>query len=297
MGLLDEIRSYTAEQTDSYRQKWSLKNLKRRAKDCAPPLPFEAAISQPYAGLIAEIKLRSPSMGKMVVFDVGKLNKAPSQYNRHPVVKAVSVLTCEKYFGSDLRIFADVRRRVGKPILRKDFIFEEYQVWHSRAIGADAILLMANVVTDPSLFRGLHDLAVGLGMAVLCEAHTEQELSMIPDNATLCGVNCRMFKSDARFLAARFTKLLKHDSSTDLSIFDLINLIPAGMLRVVESGLKPSNIEHVLANYHFNAALVGTSLLQADEPVKTVLDQFSAAFERARDVRAAASRSSVGLTG
>jgi indole-3-glycerol phosphate synthase len=211
--------------------------------------------------------------------DIASVHKI---YDLHPAVSALSVLTQQTHFGGSPATLRKIHREVRKPVLRKDFILDEYEVYFSRSIQADAMLLMANVITDKGRFQALHDLAVGLGMDVLCEVHFEEELDRLPPNVRLAGVNSRNFASEGRF---GLSKLLRHtgrDFTTDLGAFDLFGKLPPGCIKVAESGLTSKNIADVLGRYGFNAALVGTSLLRGGlQHTGEELDRFNQAIHAA----------------
>src|SRR5207237_303161 len=104
---------------------------------------------------------------------------------------AISVLTDEKYFQGRLELLREIRTRVAAPLLRKDFVIDEYQVWESRAAGADAMLLIVSILDDP-LLADLHAAAKGLGLAALVEVHTAEELDRaLAIDARVIGINNR----------------------------------------------------------------------------------------------------------
>ena len=163
------------------------------------------------------------------------------------------------------------------PILMKDFIIDEYQIFEARAYGADAILLMTTILNAEELQR-LGDCAQSLGMDVLYEAHDEQEISMLPTGARICGINSR--KLDSRRLGLqhwlrRFLPVADHSIVSDRYL--LADRLPAGSVRVAESGLSSENIGRVLQD--FDAALVGTSLLLAADGVQAELARFEQALK------------------
>ena len=164
-----------------------------------PDAPSHGALAASF-GLIAEIKERSPSVGPMRAENV---TDAPDAYDESPIVAALSVLTNAHHFGMDIERLAAIRSRVTKPVLRKDFMIDEYQVREARAFGADAILLMANVLDAPRL-AGFHDLARELGMEVLFEVHTEEEIALLPTDARIVGINSRKFKSTTGFVGSQW---------------------------------------------------------------------------------------------
>src|SRR5439155_25568502 len=127
-----------------------------------------------------------------------------------PVVKAISVLTSWNNFGPNMRVerMAAAKQQTSKPVLRKDFIIEEYQVYQARAYGADAILLMANIL-EPEDLRRLSDLAFELGMDVLFETHRAAELDELPKTAKLIGINSRSFEGGMGLSNFRISRFLR----------------------------------------------------------------------------------------
>lgn len=249
-------------------------DLEKRAREARPVRPFEGAVAGRF-GLIAEIKRTSPSMGAMRNADVADTAAA---YEESPAVRAVSVLTNRADFGMDLDQLGTVGAITAKPLLRKDFIFDPYQVWQARAHGADAILLMANILTAEGL-RELSALAASLGLAVLFELHTGDELAKLPPHPRLCGINSRVFKSEggaARYLASKILRRLgfRRDLSIKLDQFTLASQLPAGALRIAESGVDPTMVPRLRDELGFHGLLVGTSLLMAADGVRAELARF-----------------------
>lgn len=283
MAVLDEIRVAVERETEFYRSKFSLKSLKRKVQDLPPTRGFRQALATDSFGLIAEVKLRSPSMGRMSLFAGSVVAKAPYFYNKHPLVKAISVLTNHSHFGGSAERLRDIHRTTQKPILRKDFISDEYQVYHARAMRADAILLMANYINDKNKFAELHQLAKSLGLDVLCEVHSQEEIAALPNDAEISGINSRNFSSTWRFRASRIARMVKRDTSIDLSAFGLVDQLPPNVVRIAESGVNITNVGAVAATNKFHAALVGTGLLQCNHPqgVLDNLNQFAQAVRSA----------------
>jgi indole-3-glycerol phosphate synthase len=197
---------------------------------------------------------------------------AAAAYAKSPVVKCVSVLTNSIDFGMAIDDLSKMKQQIPKPILRKDFIFEEYQVYEARAFGADALLLMVNVL-DGDNMRRLFGLSRELGMDVLFEAHTKEEIDAIPEGAKLYGINSRKFKASAQTFA-NSTK--GSDFTVDPETFSLINHLPKHAVKIAESGVAPSQLSEVF-NLGYDAVLVGTSLLKADEGIHEMLKQFEIA--------------------
>jgi len=238
----------------------------------APPVRSLPDALEVGFGLIAEIKVCSPSVGAMRSENVAD---APLAYEESPVVRALSILTNDRHFGGSPKFLRTVRDHVSKPVLRKDFIISEYQIREARAFGADAILLMASVL-DASRLKGFHELVLELGMEALFEVHDEVEIAALPATARIVGINSRKFKApveSAGFVGA--TGSSEKDFSINLEAFDLVEKLPEGTLHIAESGLDAANIPTVRNRFH--AALVGTSLLRDPKGIRYGL----AAFEEA----------------
>ena len=242
----EDILSATRVESELRRSKDSMKSLRHKVRDLAPTLGFARALASRNCSVIAEVKTKSPSMGPMPALAQKDAATVHRTYNLHPVVSAISVVTQRTHFGGSEQIFGLIRRETRKPILRKDFIEDEYEVYYSRWLGADAILLMTNVVTDPKKFEALHDLAASLGMDVLCEVHAEDEIALVPGSAKICGINSRKFKSQRRFLASHLIRRFGKDISTDLAAFDLFGKLPQHCLKIAESGVGSKNIGEIL---------------------------------------------------
>lgn len=270
-GILADAQAELAEA----KRRRPVSELERRLADAPPVRPLAAALRGRFS-LIAELKVRSPSQGPMRAENVAG---APDAYERSPIVAAVSVLTNATHFGMSIERLAEVRARSSKPVLRKEFIFDEYQVVEARAFGADAILLMANLL-EPEELRRLHALARELGMDALFECHTQEQIASVPPDAQLYGINSRSFdRSQADYAAARAQRAqgANWDPTTDLSRFELGRYLPRHAVRVAESGVSPASVGAVRALGWFDAVLVGSWLLLAPEGVGEALQ----AFERA----------------
>jgi indole-3-glycerol phosphate synthase len=278
MAFLHQVLRDTAQEMHAAKRRYPITELKRMIRDAPPIRSLFSALSGGF-GLIAEVKRRSPSGGDM---NEENFKRAPGAYAKSPIVKAVSVLTNETHFGMDIKELARIRKIVAKPILRKDFIFSEYQVYQSRAFGADALLLMANVLDQPGL-RQLFDLASGIGLEVLFETHSKAEIRDIPKEASLCGINSRNFKAAHKFWPTKKNPQGDParseggpDRTVEFKAFSLIEYLPKRTLKVAESGVHPDKIGEV-ARMGYNAVLVGTSLLKAPNGVEDMLRQFERA--------------------
>jgi indole-3-glycerol phosphate synthase len=283
MAFLHEIINRKEAEISAAKQCRSIGDLRRMITDAPPLRSFSSSLNEGF-GLIAEIKRKSPSAGSMRSENV---EQAAAAYNRSAIVKAVSVLTNGPDFGMSIDDLSQTRQAVRQPILRKDFIFQEYQIYEARAFGADAILLMSNLV-DRDKLRRLFNLASELGLEVLCEANTRKEIESIPDGARIYGINSRKFMASKRW---RLTKMLVRmqsnfgwwwsahgpDPSVTLQAFSLIQHLPAAAIKVAESGVKPGRVAEI-RDLGYNAVLVGTSLLKAPEGIYNMLREFEDAL-------------------
>jgi indole-3-glycerol phosphate synthase len=272
--ILDRILADVRVEIDGAKRLRSLPDLRAMIADAPPVRPLDAALESSF-GLIAEIKACSPSVGPMRAENVAE---APHAYEESSAVKAISVLTNERHFGGSMERLQQIRSLVSKPILRKDFILEEYQVREARAFGADAILLMASVL-DAARLKGFHELALELGMESLFEVHDEEEVSTLPAQARIVGINSRRFKApeeSAGFAAVGGAGSSEKDFSIRLDTFDLVDRLPEGVIRVAESGLDAGNVASVAEKFH--SALVGTSLLRDPEGIRAGLSAFEEAL-------------------
>lgn len=269
MAFLDEILQRKRGEIDAAKKLRDLGALRSMISDAPPLRSFSGTLSNGF-GLIAEIKRRSPSGGDMRQENV---ERAPIAYAKSSVVKCVSVLTNSVDFGMAIEDLSRMKAQIPKPILRKDFILEEYQVYEARAFGADALLLMANVIDRESM-RRLFELSRELGMDVLFEAHTKEEIACIPEGAKLYGINSRKFKASAQTFAES-TK--GADVSVELETFSLVNQLPKHSIKIAESGVSPSRVSAVI-EMGYNAVLVGTSLLKAELGIESMLSDFEQAI-------------------
>jgi len=268
--ILDRILPDVRRELDEARAALPLEELQCRARDARPPRDFAGALTAHGFGLIAEWKHRSPSMGEMRAKNV---LEAPSAYEASPVVTAVSVLTNKTHFGGSIDELARIAAASTKPVLRKDFILDPYQIYAARAAGADAVLLMANILSAERMAE-LHGLVLELGMESLFEVHEGEEIDSLPATARVVGINSRKFKSREGFVAHGQSS--DEDFTLDFSAFELAQNLPAGCIRVAESGVTPATVAPLAR--HFDSALVGTSLLRDPRGVEAALGEFAAAL-------------------
>ena len=215
MTILDRILPDVRRELEAAREVMPLDELKQRAAAAPVPRDFAGVLTAQGFGLIAEIKRRSPSMGDMRAENVAA---AAAAYEAEPLVRAVSVLTNTTHFGMDMDDLRRISATSTKPVLRKDFILDPYQVYAARAAGADAVLLMANVLSAEQM-RELHGTVLELGMEALFEVHEAAEIDALPGTARIVGINSRKFKSHRGFVAAGDN--VEEDFSLDFAAFEL----------------------------------------------------------------------------
>lgn len=261
MDIINEIVKKKTERLIYSKSRISKSALKSRLEDLEKPRDFKGSISRKDSGikLIAEIKRASPSKG--IIKEAFNLAGIASIYEKKPV-SAISILTEEDFFRGDLSFISQVKEITTKPILRKDFIFDEYQIYESRVNRADAILLIASIL-DKSQAEDYSLLANELGLHVLFEVHNEDELQKALDiKAEIIGINNRNLKT------------MEIDLSTTLR---LKRYIPAGITIVAESGIRCRDDVIKLSETGIDAMLVGTSLMQAED-IAAKIDEMTLIF-------------------
>lgn len=244
--ILDEIAAKRKEQLEREKSAVSLDEMKKRAENAAFPVhSFKNAIADEGLSVIAEVKKASPSKGLIQPdFDPVKI---AVEYEKAGA-RAISCLTEEHYFQGSSKYLAEIRKNVSIPLLRKDFIFDEYQIYEAKAIGADAVLLIAALLSDEE-FKPLYDLAHSLGLDVLCEAHDEEEvLRLVKMGCDIIGVNNRNLK----------TFEVDIENTKRLS-----GLIPENTLLVCESGIKTNEHMKSARSWGADGVLIGETLMRS----------------------------------
>ena len=251
--ILDDIVRDKRDELRRRQQATPLASLEARCRDLPPARDFEEALRPRATGvrLIAEVKKASPSRGTLApTLDPVAL---ATTYARHGA-DAISVLTDEKYFHGHLDLLEAIRGAVPVPLLRKDFTLAEYQLWESRAAGADAVLLIVSIL-EASELRDLLQAAKGVGLAALVECHTVGELE------TALAVGARVVGINNRDLTTFNTRI-----ETTL---ELLPRIPPGHIVVSESGFFTGDQVKRVAVAGAHAVLVGEALVTAsDVPAK-----------------------------
>lgn len=243
--ILDKIISYKREEIKRDKAITPLAELEKRLASAPKVRKFKAAISKTNKiNLIAEVKKASPSKGVIREdFDPVRIAKIYESNG----ASALSVLTDEKFFQGSLSYLIQIREAVKLPILRKEFIIDEYQIYQSRVFGADAILLIVACLTSDELKR-LYNLATDLKLDSLVEVHTVVELK------TALEVGCEIIGINNRDL-----KTFHTDINTT---FRLKELIPDDRIVVSESGINSALDVIKLKSCHINAILVGEALMK-----------------------------------
>ena len=250
--ILDRILESRRAEVDHRKRVLPETALKYGVKAAPPVRDFAAALSRDGINVIAELKPASPSRGVIRdPFDAPALAKSLESAG----AAALSVLTEGEFFGGSLKNLRDARKEVSIPALRKDFIFDSWQVWEARANDADSLLLIVAALSNP-LLRELIALGHELRMEPLVEVHTRAELDRaLSAEARIIGVNNR----DLKTLAVRME-----------TAWELIEHIPDDCLAVAESGLRTHADLMELRRAGFDAFLIGEHLMAAPDPAATL---------------------------
>ena len=254
--ILDIIAAATRKRVDTSKSRIPAEEMKRLALTCERgDFPFEASLSKTDLSFICEIKKASPSKG-VIAADFPYLEIA--QAYEEAGADAISVLTEPEFFLGSTDYLRDIRTCVRLPLLRKDFVVDEYQLYESKCIGADAVLLICALLDGQTLSRYL-DICDELGLSALVEAHDEPEVyKAVSAGARIVGVNNRDLKT----------------FDVDLNnCIRLRPLVPDNILFVAESGIKtPSDIA-ALNKAGVDAVLIGETLMKSPDK-KAALDMF-----------------------
>ncbi len=258
MSVLDEILEGVRADLASRQVHAPLERLKEAAAKAPSPRDAMAALKGPDVAVIAEVKRASPSKGALAaIADPAAL---AVDYEAGGA-RVISVLTEPRRFGGSLEDLASVREAVRVPLLRKDFVVSSYQLWEARAHGADMALLIVAALVQNALVS-LVERAVSIGLLPLVEVHTRDELDRAIDaGAQVIGVN-------ARNLAT-----LDVDRTT---FARLAPLIPEGIIKIAESGVRGPHDLLAYAAAGADAVLVGESLVTGKDPRSAVADLVTA---------------------
>ena len=252
--ILEDIVESTKERVETNKKRHSIYELKEKA--FAMPIdqsfPFKKALEKDGMSYILEVKRHSPSKGKIVsTFDFKAIAKEYEMIG----ADAISVVTEPDYFKGDDDFLREIKRIVKIPVLRKDFVVDEYMVYEAKILGADAILLIAGVLDEITLMRCVN-LAHNLGMSAIVETHSSMQVKKaLRVGAKIIGVNNR----DLRDFSV--------DLNTTLKLRDMVD---DDVIFVSESGIKTRKDIELLEKHHVNAVLIGEAMMKSHDKRHTL---------------------------
>ncbi len=246
--ILDKILQIKKEEVALRKKSQNPQDMKEAVRDIPPPRDFSKALLSRNCAVIAEVKRKSPSRGEFKAgLDIGLLAKAYEQNG----AASISVLTDREFFGGSERDLVQIRQLVDIPLLRKDFIIDQYQIYETRLIGADAVLLIARILGRSELqdFIGLAEL---LGLSALVEVHSPEDVeNALSSGAQIIGINNR--------------DLTTFHTRIDITL-GLLPHIPREKTIVSESGIASrADIERLLGS-GVKVFLVGEALVKSANP-------------------------------
>lgn len=249
MNILEKIIENKRKEVAEQKQKFSVQDLEKSVLFERKILPIsEYILDVEKTGIIAEFKRKSPSRG--VINTEVTVEEITTGYFRSGA-SALSILTDFNFFGGTDHDLIRARELNPIPILRKDFIIDEYQIVESKAMGADAILLIAAAL-DRERISSLARMARSIDLQVMLEVHDPEELDLINEYIGLVGVNNRDLKSFAVDLERSF---------------HMAGMIPGEFIRISESGIASPIVIKQLKNVGFQGFLIGESFMRTPDPV------------------------------
>lgn len=263
--ILKKICDVKVQEVAAAKKNASLAEVRRDAESRVSTRDFAGAlrakISQGHAGVIAEVKKASPSKGVIRPnFDPVDIAQSYMVGNGKISAACLSVLTDRQFFQGQPDFLKQARASTLLPVLRKDFMVDPYQIYESRVMGADCVLLIAACLDD-ALMAEMEQIAVSLGMAVLVEVHDGAELERALKLKTeLVGINNRNLRN------------FEVDIQTSIM---LRNEVPADRLLVTESGILNKDDVKTMRNAGINAFLVGEAFMRAPEPGEALAELFA----------------------
>lgn len=249
-NILAEIVAHKQTEVAARKQQRSAEELQQTSVFDREPLSLRSFLQNPEkTGIIAEFKRRSPSKG--LINGEVTVQQVTTAYTRYGA-SGLSVLTDEKYFGGSSDDLQQARSFNQIPILRKDFVIDEYQILEAKAIGADVILLIAECL-DAAQVAHLSRFAHNLGLEVLLEVHSEAQLEKVTDHTHLVGVNNR----DLITFQVDFNRSC-----------ELAPKIPADKIKVAESGINDPAAIVTLKAAGFQGFLIGEHFMKQEDPAR-----------------------------
>lgn len=250
MDILQTIVQHKKKLVEENKSLYPVKLLEKSIFFSSPAVSLKKYITRSdKSGIIAEFKKKSPSKG--FINKYANIEEISIGYMQNGA-SALSILTDTEFFGGNNDDLTKARKLNFCPILRKDFIIDEYQIFEARSIGADAILLIAAILNASELSQ-FHKIAKDLGMEVLIEIHEEAELDKLPATAELVGINNRDLKT--------------FNVDIERSI-RLCNQLPTGTTKIAESGIDSPQTGAYLLNHGFNGLLIGENFMKETNPAK-----------------------------
>lgn len=243
MNVLDEIITNKRNEVALLKAQRSLESFSKSQYFDWKPLSLREYVLSTGFGIIAEIKRKSPSGGNIKT-DVNVAEQA--QFYEQNGAAGISILTDHNYFGGSIADLTEAREVANIPLLRKEFIIDEIQLYEAKAAGADAVLLIGAVL-QPEEAAHLTHVAQNLGLEVLYEVHTREEAALIPAEVDLIAVNNRDLKAQQT--------TLQHS-------FDLAPFLPKHIPLISASGIKTPEDIALVKKVGFNGALIGESILR-----------------------------------
>lgn len=253
INILDKIIANKRLEVERHKKDTSINELEKRLSTITTPASFKEAIKNSRTGIIAEFKRRSPS--RDWIFKDAKIEDVIPLYSQNGA-SAISVLTDMDFFGGELADLELAGSLTKTPLLRKDFVVDEYQLYQAKISGASAILLIASALMIEET-KQLAKKAKELNLDVLLEIHNEQELHHINDKVDVVGVNNRNLGTFV----------------TDIQIsFDLANKIPNDFIKISESGISETQTVIDLQQAGYKGFLMGENFMKTSNPGKALED-------------------------
>ncbi|WP_128330173.1 indole-3-glycerol phosphate synthase TrpC [Apibacter sp. HY039] len=249
--ILDKIIANKKVEIENHKQQVPLQELEKKVQQVKPVQSFKESLRNSSTGIISEFKRRSPS--KDWIFKNARIEEVIPFYSQNGA-SAISVLTDLEFFGGTLQDLELAGSLTQTPLLRKDFMVDEYQLYQAKLYGASAILLIAAALTVEKT-KELAVTAKNLGLDVLLEIHNEDELKHISEWVDVVGVNNRNLKTFV----------------TDVQVsFSLVNKIPDEFVKISESGLSSSETVKELMQAGYQGFLMGENFMKTEDPGKAL---------------------------
>ena len=258
--VLDKIMSHKAEEVAYAKSRRSISDLKAQSVDVEPPRGFVNSLRKNLdankSAVIAEVKKASPSKGLIREdFNPAQIAESYQKYG----ASCLSVLTDEEFFKGSTEYFSQARQASSLPMLRKDFMLDDYQIYQSKVMHADCILLIVAALED-GLMQDLAGRAIELGLDVLVEVHNAEELERgLQLSMPMIGINNRNLRNFETSLA---------------NTTDLLSSIPSDVIVVTESGIHTQEDVDLMREHGVDSFLVGEAFMRAEEPGQRLAELF-----------------------